>query len=239
MSQQPNLSDLGLTENDIDDIMNEVGEVDEILEDDREERGSLVKMTEFSRNLLNSSGNKDKTIEDDIDLDKLLSSGLKSEQEMNESESNQNCVIGSTISQMSLGAINSSILGNKNSQINMDSSIKFESKINEDELTDTKQAEDTLKPNQNQPTETDKPDQTIQKNTEENIQDSKNNKNDLDIIHEEKLQDKMSSENDSKNKCDNKMDFIDMKISQSEIKLKNKESNDKKNDIESTTSNQV
>jgi hypothetical protein len=232
MSQKPNLSDLGLDDNEDIDIINQIEEE----EDEREERGSLAKMTEFSRNLLNSSGKNSKENDDDIDLDKLLASGMKSDQEMMESENNQNSVVGSTLSQISLGVMDSSLLGKGNSEINMDSSIKFESKINEEDLTEVKETEDTPTPSESQPVQTK---ETIEGTPQENSEQVQETKAGLDSIPEEKSDDKKEPESHSDNPQTDKMDFIDMNKKQSGIKPNKSDCPEKQKDVQPVTSSQV
>lgn len=92
------------------------------VEEDREERGSLFKMTELSRNLLNSSGVNENSLSSDIDLDKLLSSGLKTDKELIDSQK---------LNSATSSSINYSNSGIKSSDLDMGSSFKFDTIMEE------------------------------------------------------------------------------------------------------------
>ena len=123
------MADLGLTDKDVEDLMGEVKEENENYDDidEKEERGSLFKMTELSRNLLNSSGGNDKSdLADDIDLDKLLNSGMRSDAEMTFSQNIKSSQTPSKNERMSFESQSCSMSGIKDSDFNMDSSLKFD-----------------------------------------------------------------------------------------------------------------
>lgn len=218
MIQKPNLEQFNLTEDEITNIISEVNTDDNETPNECEERSSLFKMTEQSRNLLNSSEDKDELMSNEIDFDNLLSFGLKSNEEINKSASNSNNVVDSSISQMSSGVINDCMNDNKDPELNINCSLKFESQIEEqteieEQFVETENLENIIKDDQ---------DLQIEKevNTNNSNTDNVDNNNPDSNLKEEK-------------------EFSDIHKEQSMIKLKKKNSDEKKIECESNTSKQL
>jgi hypothetical protein len=284
------LKELNINEEEIIDIFNEINNNDDDVLNDREERSSVSKMTEQSRNLLNSTGEIDKSLQEEIDFDNLLSLGLKSSEEVNDSGEISDDVIESPLLKMGSGVINDSLNDVQNSEIKFDCSLQFESQQEkqsdlEENLVESKNIESIAKSDQDEnlkskeqqssnSTNDTKLDNTkeSENNNNKDISEQSGNMNNSEqsgnmnnseqsgnIDNSEQSGNKDISEqsgniDNSENSgnmenpdvgdtpndiLEEKADFIDMNKDQSMIKLKTKNSNEKKVESKANSSQQV
>lgn len=243
---QPNLKEFNFTEDEIIDIFNKIkDDDDDDVPNDREERNSVFKMTEQSRNLLNSTGEMEKSLEDEIDIDNLLSLGLKSSEEINDSVEISDDVVQSPHLKMSSGMISDSMNNVQNSEIKFDCSLQFESQREkqsdlQENLVESENLDNIAKDNQDKDIHSKEQESSNSSNDAKlgntNESDNSGNMNKSDDAQNMKNIDIVDTPGDN---LEEEADFIDMNKNQSMIKLKTKNSNEKKVESKSNTSQQV